>query len=218
MQELHDQLATLQVIAADKYDPARVIQELRRICVELGAPHLPEKLWAEALKPAVYIRHRTPTDVLGGEAPLEVWENKPLGSIKHMHECGLLAFKHIEIRHRNGKLTPRVKKMHLVEYNTKNITYGLWDPERPYVIANSAQVMFREKSALDVGRRKAGYDPFPDPGTLCQASRLKKYSNENLPRSQWRLRYNRHSSAKATGSKVYNPTVSRRSNGLSLLT
>ena len=36
MQELHDQLANLQVIAADKYDPARVIKELRRICVELG--------------------------------------------------------------------------------------------------------------------------------------------------------------------------------------
>ena len=35
MQELHDQLANLQVTAADKYDPARVIQELRRICVEL---------------------------------------------------------------------------------------------------------------------------------------------------------------------------------------
>ena len=52
----------------------------------LGAPHVPEKLWAEALKAAVYIRNGTPTDVLGGEAPLEVWENKPLGSMKHMHE------------------------------------------------------------------------------------------------------------------------------------
>ena len=37
MQELHDQLANLQVTAADKYDPARVIHEFRRICVELGA-------------------------------------------------------------------------------------------------------------------------------------------------------------------------------------
>ena len=37
MQELHDQLANLQVTAADKYDPARVFQELRRIWVELGA-------------------------------------------------------------------------------------------------------------------------------------------------------------------------------------
>ena len=73
----------------------------------LGAPHLPENLWAEALKAAVYIKNRTPTDVLGSEAPLEVWENKPPGSMKHMHEWGSLAFKHIEVRHRNGKLTPR---------------------------------------------------------------------------------------------------------------
>ena len=38
----------------------------------LGDPHLPQKLWAEALKAAVYIRNRTPTDVLEGEAPPEV--------------------------------------------------------------------------------------------------------------------------------------------------
>ena len=37
MQELHDQLANFQVTAADKYDPARVIEELRRFYVELGA-------------------------------------------------------------------------------------------------------------------------------------------------------------------------------------
>ena len=37
MQELHDQLANLRVTAADKHDPARIIQELRRIRVELGA-------------------------------------------------------------------------------------------------------------------------------------------------------------------------------------
>ena len=35
MQELHDHLANLQVTEAEQYDPARVIQELRR--VELGA-------------------------------------------------------------------------------------------------------------------------------------------------------------------------------------
>ena len=77
-------------------------------------PHFPEKLWSEALKAAVYIRNRTPTDGLGAKAPLDVWERKPLVSIKHMHEWGALAFKHIEVRQRNGKLTSRAKKMHLV--------------------------------------------------------------------------------------------------------
>ncbi|CAB1108204.1 unnamed protein product [Ectocarpus sp. CCAP 1310/34] len=38
----------------------------------LGAPHLSARLWAEAVKTAVYINSRTPTDVLDGKAPLEV--------------------------------------------------------------------------------------------------------------------------------------------------
>ena len=47
-----------------------------------GAPHFPEKLWAEAIKAAVCIRNRTPTDALGGKAPVELWECKPLGNRK----------------------------------------------------------------------------------------------------------------------------------------
>ena len=38
MQELHDKFVTLEVTAADNFDPARLIQELRRICIELDAP------------------------------------------------------------------------------------------------------------------------------------------------------------------------------------
>ena len=37
MQEQHGQVASLQVTEAERYDPARVIRELRRICVDLGA-------------------------------------------------------------------------------------------------------------------------------------------------------------------------------------
>ena len=37
MQELHDKFGTLHVTAADNFDPARVIQEFRRICIELDA-------------------------------------------------------------------------------------------------------------------------------------------------------------------------------------
>ena len=37
MQELHDKFGTLEVTAADNFDSARVIQELRRICIELDA-------------------------------------------------------------------------------------------------------------------------------------------------------------------------------------
>ena len=49
-------------------------------CLFLGAPHLPDLLWAEALKAAIYIKNRTPSDVLDGKAPLEAWEDKKLGN------------------------------------------------------------------------------------------------------------------------------------------
>ena len=94
----------------------------------LKAPHLREKFWGKTLKAAVYIRNHTPTDVLGDKAPLEVWQSKPLGSMKHMHELGAVAFDHIKVRQIKEKLTPRTKKLHLVGYNTHNVTYRLWNP------------------------------------------------------------------------------------------
>ena len=51
----------------------------------LGAPHLPDGLWAEAFRAAIYM-NRTPTEGLDGTSPLEVWEGQPLGSMQHIHE------------------------------------------------------------------------------------------------------------------------------------
>ena len=129
----------------------------------LGARHLPAQLWAEAVKTAIYIKNRTPTDVFDGKGPLEVWQEKKLGNLLHMHEWGTLAFKHVKARFRPNKLAGRAKKMHLVGYNTKNKTYRLWDPADPLKIPNSAEVSFREKGTRDVPTPKAGYDPFLEP-------------------------------------------------------
>ncbi|CAB1117976.1 unnamed protein product [Ectocarpus sp. CCAP 1310/34] len=94
----------------------------------LGAPHLPGYLWGEAFHTAIYLKNRTPTEVLGGKAPLE----------------------HEEARLRNTKLSARAKKMYHVGYNTKNRTYRLWEPAEPLEITNSAEVSFREKETRDV--------------------------------------------------------------------
>ena len=51
-----------------------IIGTARRLL--LGAPHLPDRLWAEAFKAAICIKNRTPTDVLDGKASLEVWKDK----------------------------------------------------------------------------------------------------------------------------------------------
>ncbi|CAB1100998.1 unnamed protein product [Ectocarpus sp. CCAP 1310/34] len=129
----------------------------------LGAPHLPGELWAEAFRIAIYLKNRTPTDVLGGKAPIEVWESKPLGKMLHIHEWDSLAFKHEETRFRSSKLAARAKKMYLVGYNPESRSYRLWDPAESFNITNSAEVSFREKEMGDVVKPKVGHDPFPAP-------------------------------------------------------
>ena len=112
---------------------------------------------------AIYLHNRTPTDVLGGKAPIEVWEDKPLGNFLHIREWGTLAFKHVEQRDRAHKLAPRAVKRHLVGYNTKRIVLAV-EPGGTYKITNSAEVSFREKATRDVVPSKEG--PLPEPGRI----------------------------------------------------
>ena len=138
-----------------------IIGTARRLL--LGAPHLPDRPWAEAFKATIYSKNRTPTDVLDGKAPREVWEDKKLGILVHMHEWGALAFKDVKARFRSNKLVTRATKLHLVGYNTKSKTYRLWDPAEPLKITNSAEVSFREKETRDVVPPRPGMTRFPTP-------------------------------------------------------
>ncbi len=128
----------------------------------LGAPHLPESLWAEAFQYAIYILNRTPTDVLGGKAPLEVWDNKPLGSLHHIREFGSVCFKHVEAGDRPNKLAARAEKMFLVGVNPKSRSWRLWSHRDKFKITNSAEVSIREKAPRDVVPPKAGHVPLPE--------------------------------------------------------
>lgn len=96
----------------------------------LSAPHLFTTLRAEAVKTEVHFLNHTLTFVLDGKASLELWLNKLLDSLKHLHEWCCAAFKHVEEHERNGKMTPRAVKMNLVGYKTKIMTYGPWDREK----------------------------------------------------------------------------------------
>ena len=125
-----------------------------------------------------YIKNRTPTDVLDGKAPREVWVDKKVGSLLHMHESGALAFKHVEARFKSNKLAARAKKLQLVRYNTRNITYQLWDSAQPHKTTNSAELSFREKETRDVVPPKAGYDPFPEPGKIIHQPRSTETKEE----------------------------------------
>lgn len=60
-----------------------IVGDARRLM--RGAPRLPREQWAEAVKSAIYIKNRTPTNDLDGKAPLEVREDKPLKSLRNVH-------------------------------------------------------------------------------------------------------------------------------------
>lgn len=134
----------------------------------LGAPYLPHQPWAEAVQAAIYSKNRTTTDVLDGKAQLEVLEDKPLGSFKHMHEWGSVSFKHVKARSRIDKISARAKKYSMVGCKTTSKTWRLWDPAKPFKITNSAEMSFREEDARDTTRPLQGSDPFPEPGQIFQ--------------------------------------------------
>lgn len=136
--------------------------------VLLRSPHLIFELWAAAVKATIYIKNRTPTDVLNGMVPLKVWQDKVLAILKHMHAWGLLAFKRIEAPFRPNKLDARAKKLHLVGYNTRNKTYRLWDLAEPFKVTYSAEVSFSKKKTRDVVKPRGGYDPCPEPRMIFQ--------------------------------------------------
>ena len=89
-----------------------------------------------------------------------------------------MAFKHVEARFKSNKLAARAKKLQLVRYNTRNITYQLWDSAQPHKTTNSAELSFREKETRDVVPPKAGYDPFPEPGKINHQPRSTETKEE----------------------------------------
>ncbi|CAB1109880.1 unnamed protein product [Ectocarpus sp. CCAP 1310/34] len=114
------------------------------------------------MKKAIYLKNRTPTEVLGGTVPHEVWQGKPLGDMSHIHEWGSVAYTHEEARFRNTKLSARATKVYHVAYNTKNRTYRLWEPAEPLKNTNFAEVSFREFETRDVIKPKEGVSNAPE--------------------------------------------------------
>ena len=127
----------------------------------LGATHMPDQLWVEAAHAAVYVCNRTPSSAVDGKTPWELWFDRELGSLKHIHEWGCTAFKHVEVRHRSGKLAPRGEKYYLVGYNGHNRTWRLWNPANPTKIVNSGEVSFRDTATRDCSKKVEDREGMP---------------------------------------------------------
>lgn len=67
----------------------------------MRAPDLPNRSWGEAERASTYILNKTPSLLLDGKAPLDLWNNGPPANVKLVHEWVFYAYKHIKARHRS---------------------------------------------------------------------------------------------------------------------
>ena len=86
---------------------------------------LPESLWGEALKTAVYILNRVPSKVVN-KTPYELWTGKRL-SIKHLHIQGCLAEAR-PYRSYERKLDSRIISCYFVGYAERSQGYKFYNP------------------------------------------------------------------------------------------
>lgn len=105
--------------------------------------NLPEGLWPETVKAAVYISNRTPTKSLNYTTPFEAVHGvKP--SVQHLRVYGCKAYVlNKQIPHKN-KMQERALIGYLIGYDSRNI-FRIWQPPLQKVI-RSRDVTFDETS------------------------------------------------------------------------
>ena len=97
---------------------------LSRARAQLIAARLPETLWAEAFRTAVYIINRSPTSVLDKTPYEALYGVKP--NLSRMHPFGLVCYAHDFKCKTRGKMAPRGFKCYFLGYEGTN-QYRLWD-------------------------------------------------------------------------------------------
>ena len=135
-----------------------VAERLNRTLVEmtrsmLAGSNLPQKLWAETLTTAVYLRNRSCTKAVEGMTPFEVlYGKKP--DVGHLRVFGCVCYAHIAKDERK-KLDVVARRCLLIGYGTEVKGYRLYDPDREKVFF-SRDVSFNE---VEVGFKESSVEP-----------------------------------------------------------
>ena len=108
----------------------------------LNARDLPRKLWAEAMKTAVYLLNRTPNCRSSKTTPFEAWMGKK-PAISLIRIFGSEAVLHIAKRKRN-KLDDPGKRVIFVGYQKESTNYRVFDPVSQKILI-SYDVTFKEE-------------------------------------------------------------------------
>ena len=137
-----------------------VAERLNRTLVEmtrsmLAGSGLPQKLWAETLSTAVYLRNRSPTKAVKKMTPFEAFQGKK-PDVGHLRVFGCVCYAHIAKDERK-KLAVVARRCVLVGYGSEVKGYRLYDPDRKIVFF-SRDVRFNES---EVGFKESGVvEPF----------------------------------------------------------
>ena len=104
---------------------------LSRARAALIAAKLPENLWAEAFRTAIYVINRSPTSALDRTPYEALYGVKP--NLSRMHPFGWVCYAHDPKSKKKGKMAPRGFKCYFLGYEGTN-QYRLWDGHKAQLV------------------------------------------------------------------------------------
>ncbi|KAG6396851.1 hypothetical protein SASPL_143008 [Salvia splendens] len=111
---------------------------------------VPRKFWAEAAKWAVHVLNRSPTSVIQGKTPEEIWSGmKP--RVDYFRVFGCIAHVHVPDQRRT-KLDDKSTICVLIGVSNESKSYRLYNPTTEKVIT-SRDVIFEEEKGWDWGQK-----------------------------------------------------------------
>lgn len=132
-----------------RYTPEQngVAERTNRTIVEkarclLQEANLDDKMWAEAINTAVYLKNRSPHKAVKDKTPEEKWTEEKV-DLKHLKVFGCIAQAHVPVQLRQ-KLSAKSKQYIFVGYCEHTKGYRLFDIENPGQIIKSRDVVFFE--------------------------------------------------------------------------
>lgn len=109
---------------------------------------LKKSFWAEAVNTAVYLKNCSPTAVIRGATPQELWTGSKV-DLSHLRIFGCRAYA-LTPQHQRRKLDPRSKPYIMVGYCAHTKGYRLADPINPGTVITARSVEFLEDIKSDV--------------------------------------------------------------------
>ncbi len=117
----------------------RTLVEMTRAMI--SGSNLPQRLWAETMSTAVYLKNRSPTKPVKGKTPFEVLNGKK-PKVEHLRILGCASYAHIP-KDQRKKLDVTAVRCVLIGYGTEVKGYRLYNPSSGKVFF-SRDVKFNE--------------------------------------------------------------------------